>query len=150
MKGFITLAVLLGLGALAQASDSATQTVTFEVKAINEIAIHGSPNMLHATPGRADSDSRTTYAISTNEDDRKIMVSLGEPLPEGAILTVNLKAPSGATSLGDVVLSDTPADAVIGISRLAEKNLTITYTLRSTKGEVSFEPKKLILTIAHM
>ena len=150
MKLVITLGLLLIAGVSAFASSTATQTVTFQVSAINEIAVSGSPRAMHIAPRTDATDSSVTYALTTNCDNKKIMVALDAPVPEGIVLKVNLAAPSGAKSLGDVVCSTTPTDAVVGVSRVAEKGLTITCKASTMKGDLTFTPGKLILTIADM
>jgi len=126
--------------ASAFASNSATQTVTFAVSAINEISVSGNPGALTvntATAGSAPnavSDASSTYAITTNEASRKITVAIDLAMPDGVTLTAALAAPTGGTSTGAVTLSTVAADAVTGISTLNESGKSITYGLSATSA----------------
>lgn len=75
----------------------------------------------------------STYSLTTNEDDQAIFAQLLTPLPEGCHLTVQVEAPTGATSLGTVSLSEEPTPLVLKISRVAEEHLRITYTFSCAK-----------------
>lgn len=154
--------ILLFLGALCVLASGqavqaqATQTVTFEVQAINEIATSGDPGALvvsAATAGQqpdAVSDSSTTYAITTNETNQKITAALDAAMPAGVTLTIQLAAPTGATSAGAVTLTDSAADVVTGITQVAESGLGITYTLTAdvTAGVLASDDRTVTLTIA--
>jgi hypothetical protein len=70
-----------------------------------------------------------SYAVTTNEANKKITASLDEPLPTGVRLEVFLAAPDGAASAGDIVLGTAAADLVTGISQLAASALPISYRL---------------------
>src|SRR5262245_41129215 len=101
----------MGVTAASAAAQSATQVVTFSVSAISVLSVSGNPaamNITTATPGSAPSpvsDASTTYAITTNETNRKIVASLDANMPSGLTLAVALQAPTGATSAGSVTLS---------------------------------------------
>ncbi len=64
-------------------------------------------------------------------------------------LEVNLAAPAGATSAGDVALGTTAADLVTGISELDAADLAVTYTLSAlaTAGVVASTTKTVTYTI---
>jgi len=139
----LTIALVLGVYGVAHAADTATQSVSFQVEEINVIAVSGDPGTLiitaaaaAAAPGEpilSDPDSSTTYAITTNKTGKKITAKLSSPMLPGLTLMVNLEAPTGATPIDDVELSETIAkDVVTGISKVAQKDLTITYTLKAT------------------
>lgn len=131
------VAALVATGS-AFASDTTTQTVTFEVSAINEISVSGNPGALTvstATAGSAPnavSDASSSYAITTNETNRKITAAIDTAMPAGVTLTVSLAAPTGATSAGAVTLGTVAQDAVTGISTVNESGNTITYGLSAT------------------
>lgn len=147
----------LGLlwGTSAWAANSATQTATFEVTAINEITVSGNPNTLtisSATAGSAPdtvSDSNTTYAVTTNGSNKKITAAIDTAMPSGVTLTVNMIAPTGATSVGAVTLATTAADAVTGISTLNQSGLMITYELSATAaaGVVASTSRTVTFTV---
>jgi len=143
-----------GFSASAQAADSATQTVTFEVQAINEISVTGNPSLTinTATPGSeptAATDNSATYAITTNGKGKTITAAINTAMPTGLTLKVSLAAPTGGTSAGDVILSTTAADVVTGVVPVAESDLTITYTLEATikAGVVNSTTRDVTFTI---
>ena len=137
------------------AGSTATQTVTFEVQAINEISVSGNPGAMTintATAGSAPtsvSDSSTTYAITTNESNRKITAAIDLAMPSGVTLTANLTAPTGATSAGAVTLGTVAADVVTGITTLNESAKTITYNLSATAaaGTVASTSRTVTYTV---
>lgn len=116
-------------------AQTATQVVQFQVTAINQIGVTGAPAPLVITTATAGSDPTSvsanggSYAVTTNEANKKITASLDEPLPAGVRLEISLAAPLGAASSGDVSLSTGAADLVTGISWLAASALPITYRL---------------------
>ena len=145
----------LSLAQHAVASDTATQTVTFSVTAINELSVSGNPAPLivsTATAGGAPNvatDATTTYAITTNEEGRKITGSINTPMPTGVTLAVALDAPNGATSVGQVTLGTSPIDLVTGISTLNDASKAITYSLAATSaaGVVPSASRVVTLTV---
>ena len=153
--GLGVLVALLGLTALTMAANTAQQTVTYEVTAINEISVSGDPGNLvvnTATAGSeptADTDATTTWAVTTNESSKKMTGSINTAMPANVTLEVNLTAPTGGSSQGDVTLSDSDADLVTAISTVAESGLTITYTLSATiaAGTVAQAQKTVTLTL---
>ena len=64
-------------------------------------------------------------------------------------LQVNLGAPTGGSSSGDVTLSTTAADLVTGITQRAESGLTVSYTLSATvaAGVVASDTRTVTLTL---
>lgn len=151
----ILAAGLFGFSSKVFAGATATQTVTYEVQAINELGVSGSTASLTvnaATAGSAPTavtDSTTTYAITTNETNRKITGALNTAMPSGVTLSVTLGAPTGATSTGKVALTGTAQDLVTGISTLNESGKSIEYELAATSaaGVVASASKTVTLTI---
>jgi len=149
----LTIALVLGVYGVAHAA-STTQLVEFEVAAINEISVSGNPETLiiseaapgsHPTPA---TDSSTTYAITTNGTNKKITARIDSAMPDGLTLKVKLNAPAVGASQGDVVLSTSDESVVTGISRVAQDNLAITYTLEATaEAEVSSGSRDVIFTL---
>lgn len=139
---FILAALLtLGLGSVAWAADTDTQSVNYEVTAINEISVSPETVSLKVDTAIAGSeptpvtDNSTTYAITTNGTTMKITGAIDSAMPTGLTLKVNLADPDdtgSAVSAGDVILSATAADLVTGIGPVAQEGLTITYTLSAT------------------
>jgi hypothetical protein len=127
---------LVALSAGKAAAQSATQDVSFEVQAVNQLAFSGSPSLVisTATAGSAPTSAtaNATYAITTNEADRKITASIDSDMPAGTALSVSLAAPSGGTSAGAVPLSTLAQDVVTGVSTVNASGLNVTYTLQAT------------------
>lgn len=129
----IALAAFAAFGDLE--AQTATQVVRFQVTAINQIGVTGAPAPMvisNATAGSAPASvtaSGGSYAITTNEANKKITASLDAALPTGVRLEVSLAAPQGASTAGDVQLGTAGADLVTGISTLAASALPITYRL---------------------
>lgn len=155
IMGVAFLVVLFGLTVLTMAANTAQQTVTYEVTAINEISVSADPGNLvvnTATAGSqptADTDATTTWAVTTNESTKKMTGSINTDMPANTTLEVNLTAPTGGSSQGDVTLSTTDGDLVTAISTVAESGLTITYTLSATiaAGVVAQAQKTVTLTL---
>ncbi len=148
-------AALIALGVTAYAGPTATQTVTYEVTAINELSVSAATASLtvnSATAGSGPSavtDTTTTYAITTNETNRKITGAINSNMDSGVTLSVTLGAPTGATSTGKQALSTVAADLVTGISTLNESGKSISYELAATTaaGVVPSATKTVTLTI---
>lgn len=140
----------LAVNAHAQAP---TQSVAFEVQPISQISVSGSPSLTisTATPGSAPTSATASgsYAITTNETNRKITAQLDSDLPDGVTLTVTLGAPSGADDAHPVVLSTTAADVATGIGRVNQSGLSISYQLAATvaAGVVPASSRTVTFTI---
>lgn len=137
------------------AGTTAQQVVTMSVSAINEIAITGSAPTLTintATAGGTPTDATSsgiTYALTTNGTNKKITGDIDSSMPANTTLSVNLGAPTGASSSGSVSLSTTSADLVTGITSLSESSKTLTYTFSATMaaGVVSSFNRTVTLTL---
>lgn len=120
------------------ATNVATQTITFSIDPISEIAVSGDPPPLIATQAPAGGDpadvvdSSTFYAVTTNETDEKVLVSLNSDMPTGTMLCIMAEAPTGAVSQGSVDLNTSNQNLVTGISQVAQSNLLVTYVFEST------------------
>jgi hypothetical protein len=140
----LTGAAALGLAgaAAALATNAATQTVSFTIAAINEISVSASTLSLtvnSATAGSAPTaatDNTTSYAITTNggADGKRITAKINTDMPTGVTLSVELAAPTGASSSGVVPLTLTPTSVVTGIDSVAQSGLQIAYTLSATQA----------------
>ena len=147
------LALTIGITTAATAQ-TATQTVNFQVDAINQIAFTGSPSLVvnTATAGSnptATNNSAATWAVTTNQNGAKVTASIGSNMPAGLTLTVDLAAPAGATSAGAQSLSTVAVDVVTSITRLAQGSLGVTYSLTATAaaGVVSSTSRTVTYTI---
>jgi hypothetical protein len=133
------LLLCAGAGAASDArAQYATQVVTFRVVAINRVAVSGNPDALIVSTAAAGQEptsataTGSTYAITTNEPNKKITASVDQPLPSGIVLEVALAAPAGASSHGSVVLTTAGSDVVTGISATTAGALPITYRLSAS------------------
>lgn len=138
-RGLLVAAIAVTALAPGRASaQTASQTVHFQVNAVNQIAVSGNPTPLAITTATAGgaltsvTSTGTSYAITTNEANQKISASLDQALPAGVTLEVALAAPPGASSAGSVQLGTAGADVVTGISTTAAGALPITYRLNAT------------------
>ena len=133
---FVLLAAL-GVAAPAAQAQTATQTVTFQVNAINQIAFVGAPSLTitTATAGSAPTsvtDATSSWAVTTNQTGAKITASIASNMPTGLTLSSSLVAPAAATSAGFLSLSTTAVDLVTGITKLAQGALGVSYRLDAT------------------
>lgn len=148
----ILAAMLLGV---AFAGNTATQSITFQVNAINELRVSGNPGTLVIQTGTAGSepdtavDSSTTYNLTTNDTNKKIVGQTNSDMPEYTSLKINLTAPTGAASEGDRVLSTSPTDLVTGISKKKGTALGITYKFSAQveAGIVNSSQRTVTLTV---
>jgi len=152
----VSVALIFGLYMNAYSADNVTQTVTYEVQAINEITVSGNPGALVISTATAGSqpttatDATTSYSVTTNGTNKKITGSIDTAMPANTSLLVTLTAPTGGSSAGQVALSTTAQDLVTGISTLAESGLTISYefTADAAAGVVASSTKTVTLTVA--
>lgn len=151
------LAVLGAVALLAPAgadAQTATQVVRFEVTAINQIGVTGSPAPLAITSATAGSSptsvtsAGSSLAVTTNESNKKITAAIDQPLPSGVTLEVTVVAPTGASSANYVSLSTSSADLVTGISATNAVSLPLTYRLSATpQASIGMQTRTITYTI---
>jgi hypothetical protein len=132
----MAVAPLVASPALAQ---SATQLITLEIRPISRLAVSGTTAFtLPATRSAKASvlTASATYAVTTNEENRRIMVALDGELPKGVSLRMRMAAPAGAHANEEVTLTTEPKPAVVGISRFNGNALGIEYSLITAEGAV--------------
>jgi len=130
------IALVVVAAPLAHAQ-TATQTVTFAVNAINQIAFLGAPSLTITTAvaGSAPTsvtDATASWAVTTNQTGAKITASLASNMPAGLTLSSSLATPTGGTSAGFLSLSTVAVDLVTGITKLAQGALGVSYKLDAT------------------
>ena len=135
----------IGLSGIAVAGDSAQQTVTYEVEAINELAFSANPSPLiidSTYDGTAwapieHAEGSAAYDITTNcgTDAKKITAQLNENTTGTMELKIYLMAPSGAETSGTTTLTTTPSDVLINIDAVAEENIEIHYWFYATLND---------------
>ena len=154
-SAFITIGALVAFAAVNTASaQSATQTVTFQVTAINQIAVTGTPSLVinSASAGSAPTavlSSGNTWSVTTNQTGASITASIPTAMPTGVTLSANLTAPSGATSTGLTALTTTAVNVVTGITKQNASGLALGYQLDATAaaGVVSSATRVVTFTI---
>ena len=155
LSTLISFGAIAGLVAVNSASaQTATQTVTFQVTAINQIAVTGSPSLVinAAAAGSAPTSvtaSGNTWSVTTNQSGASITASIPTAMPAGLTLSANLTAPAGATSTGLTALGTTAVNVVTGITKLNSAALGLAYQLDATAaaGVVSSSTRVVTYTI---
>jgi hypothetical protein len=139
LSSMLISGLLVAAAATSAAAQTATQTVTFQVDAVNQVGVTGSPTLAITTavagnaPTSATS-SGNTWAVTTNQSTAKITASIGSNMPAGVTLSANLGAPAGASSAGLVALSTVAVDVVTGITQLNASGLSLSYQLDATSA----------------
>ena len=128
---------LVAFAAVSAQAQTATQTVTFQVNAINQIAFTGSPSLTITTAvaGSAPTsvtDASASWAVTTNQSTAKITANIPLNMVAGLTLSSNLTAPTGGTSAGFQALSTVAVDLVTGITKIAQGSLGVSYKLDAT------------------
>lgn len=155
MKRFLLVLVVLSFIfnfslAMAVPPNQAEQDIQMEIKAINTISVSGNPQKLiidYAEPGQnpdSATDDTTTYSVSTNGSNKKIVGSINAAMPDYTGLKIRLEAPAGASSAGQVILSTTNQDLVTGISKLRASGLGISYEFFA---QIEAEPQEINRTV---
>ena len=155
MSRNIIITSLLVIAAAASANaQTATQTVTFQVDAINQIAVAGTPTLTisAAVAGGAPTSvtsTGNTWAVTTNQTGAKVTASIASAMPAGVTLSANMAAPSGGTSAGYMDLGTTAVDLVTGITKLNASGLSLSYKLDATTaaGTLSSTTRVVTFTI---
>ena len=166
MKRLLIVLMLIGfvfgISGLALADNEATQTVTYEVTAINELEVSGNPAELvvgSATAGSEPSaaqDTSTTYLITTNcgTDAKRItaIISAGGDMPENTTLKITLAAPAGASASQQTLVSTEAKNVVENIDGVASHGHQITYDFSATvaAGVIGSAQKTVTLTLTNM
>ena len=133
----LTIGALVAFAAVNTASAQVTQTVTFQVSAINQIAVTGAPSLVisAAVAGSAPTSvtsAANTWSVTTNQSTASITASIASAMPVGLTLSANLTAPAGATSTGLTALGTVAVNVVTGITKLNSAALGLTYQLDAT------------------
>jgi hypothetical protein len=132
----LSVAALAIVAGSAQAQ-TATQTVTFQVSAINQIGVTGAPSLTinTAVAGSAPTSATSvgnTWAVTCNQTGAKITASIPSAMPAGVTLSATLAAPAGAASAGIQALGVAAVDMVTGITKLNQAGLALSYQLDAT------------------
>ncbi len=155
----VIMIVVASAGLMAQGrGNSATQSVTLEVKPIAKISVAGylTPLIINdALPGSglaSVSDENTKYSLVTNIDNMKIVASINDRMPTGTKLMIKLTS-SKAASAGLVDLSNalTPVDVVRGIKKGSDVGQSISYTFAANAevDDIPSQSRTITLTLTN-
>jgi hypothetical protein len=154
--GLLLLLLLFLPIVLPAQSNTATQSVTIEVKPITRIAVTGNPGPLFVTDSESDglvvSDKSTKYSMLTNLENMKIVASINGPMPQGTKLMVKLETSAGVSNgFVDVSNASTPVDVVTGINKGADRNQSITYAFAAdpSMNQVNSDSRIITLTLTN-
>ena len=94
-------------------------------------------------------DQSARYAVNVASGRMKVVGQLDSPLPPGVTLTVELLAPSGAVSLGRIVLTTQGQDLVRFIPPGQHTGLPLTLALSASvsAGVIAYGSSSLVLTL---
>ena len=154
IRGTYLLFFLFLATGIAAAQAVTTQSLTLEVKAVSKISVSGSPNALiinDAIPGSnltSVQDENTSYSITSNLDNMKIVASINTQMPAGTNLMIRLKSGKG-TSRGLTDLSNalTPVDVVTGIVKGTDNNQGISYVFAANADVASIPLDSRVVTL---
>ena len=152
MSRNIMMSALLIVAAVGSAgAQTATQTITFQVDAINQVSVAGTPTLTisAAVAGGAPTSATSTgntWAVTTNQSGAKITASIGSGMPSGVTLSANMAAPSGGTSAGYQALGTTAVDLVTGITKLNASGLSLSYKLDATAAAGTMSSTTRVVT----
>ena len=137
LSSMVISGLLVAAAATSAAAQTATQTVTFQVDAINQIGVTGAPTLdvSTAVAGSAPTSATSagnTWAVTCNQTGAKITASIGVAMPAGVTLSATLGAPAGATSAGLKALGTVAVDMVTAITKLNAGGLALSYQLDAT------------------
>ena len=151
---FLLISILQTVSFSLDSGSSATQLVQLEVKPIAKIAISGNPGafLINSTSNDNNSlavtDANTTYSLTTNVDNLKIIASIDHSMPQGTKLEIKL-ATGASNSLGFIDVSNAlaPVSLVTGINRGKESNLPIVYMFSVGPEVTSVAPQARNITL---
>ncbi|MFH1453867.1 MAG: hypothetical protein ABIH00_07795 [Armatimonadota bacterium] len=132
-KLLIALVAIAFLTTAAFAGSTDTQTVYYEIDAINELVFGDDTTLTMDTATAGDEPFHDfkypTYNITTNEAAKKLTASINATMPNRVYFRVKAEAPTGASSTGLQYMNTTAKNLVTGIETVVESG--ITYTLNT-------------------
>ena len=159
------MAIVVALGMLfiagpVMAAESATQTINYSVGEINAISLNDTSILLAvdvtsvtvgSEPGQAKASS--SYNITINSTGtKKITAALEGPEVTGLTFRIDVQPPPTGSTIGEtIIVAGDPAITVVeGITKVAEPDIMIHYTLDATveAGKIDNGSKKITFTLA--
>ena len=149
---YLTALLLFAVPAVAHAQlDAASQTVTLDVQAVDDINVTGTFTITITTIGLQGANTTGTYDVSTNSvDARTITAQVGAALPTGVTLNILLQDPDagGAATTTARNLTTGAQNVVTGLAQTVSGSKTITYTVTTTaETPVASTPVIVTLTL---
>jgi hypothetical protein len=122
------------LSSVVFGDNSTQQSIVFSVTPTNQIGPITGPAPQFSLSGTDRNCDRCTnmYSIVTNEENKKVIAYLDRDMPKGATLSVELSPPPGARSMGRQLLSSTPVDLLVEVSKVSRTELVLDYDLMVT------------------
>jgi hypothetical protein len=123
---------------------------------VGTISVSGNPALMRVSTAVAGQDPAPVTASASftakagkATKPQKISAQLDAAMPAGVTLTLNMGAPTGATSNGDVALDATVRDLVGNITNTTVQTLPMTYTLTATAaaGVITASTRTVTFTI---
>lgn len=123
---------------------------------IGTITVGANPSLLRVStavagfePNAVTATSTATVKANKANKPQKVTGQLNTAMPVGVTLTIEITAPTGATSNGPVALDGTIRDLVGNITNVTAEVETITYTLSATAaaGVVTATTRTVTLTV---
>jgi hypothetical protein len=147
---------MLALGSGVASAQTDTSTVTYTISAVSLVEIAGDVNLTinSATSvggGLANATDSTTYAITNNDGDKKIVGKLNSAMPANTTLSLQLGAPASGASAGAVALTASNQDLVTNIGAVNQTGVSMQFTLSATVSAalVNAGTKTLTLTVVN-
>ena len=99
--------------------------------------------------GLAPASDGTTYDVTNTLTTKKLVGRLNTAMPTNTTLALQLAAPSGASSSGNVTLTSSNQNLVTGIGDVVQSGLNMTFTLSATvnAGVIASASKTFTLTL---
>jgi hypothetical protein len=155
--GILLLLAQVGFYGIAQADNIDTQTITFEVQAINELELDPSPAAMTINAAVAGQPptavtQASAYDITTNcaANSKRITAVLSGAMPSGVTLELNPTAPTGGIGGAYVTLTAAAANIVTAVDAVSEDSIAMTYRLSATAaaGVVPSDTRTVTVTLA--
>lgn len=150
--------LLMPTGFLAAQGSTASQSVTLEVLPVSKISVSGNPGSLIISDVPAGisqmsvQDNSTSYSMTTNLDNMKIVASIDNPMPAGTQLLLNMASTSGV-SVGSVDISaaTSAVNVVTGISKGIQVGQSISYVFSASAeiGGIPSQTRTITLTLTN-
>jgi len=93
-------------------------------------------------------DVSTLYSVTVVGAGSKITAYIDQVMPSNITLELTMAAPSGAVSLGPVVLGTVAQDVVRSLPSGTFSGLSIRYTLRATAAAGVVAPRQRVVSFA--